>query len=141
MSRASYNGPVQGSGPSMLPTLMESDKIFVETLRPCRESDILEKVTIGNVVVFIVYVKDGDGYPKVMCKRLVGLPGDAVQNSQHRTLVVPKGCFWAVGDNLKESYDSRHFGAVSAQNLKGKALYAISQGGILRDLESLDSLT
>lgn len=130
-SRVHLSGPAQGRGRSMLPTLMESDINFVRSLRPRRDSNILEEVTIGEVVHFVVYVKEGDA--KTFCKRITGLPGDSVQDIHNRMLVVPKGCFWAVGDNRSESYDSRHFGAVPAQNLKGKVVYAIS-GEILRDI-------
>jgi signal peptidase I len=35
---------------------------------------------------------------------------------------VPKGSLFGIGDNLDSSYDSRHFGLVSLDKVKGKAL-------------------
>lgn len=36
---------------------------------------------------------------------------------------VPEGCFWAMGDHREKSADSRVFGAVSAENVTGHAVF------------------
>ena len=56
-------------------------------------------------------------------KRIAGLEGDIV-NFKGREYTVPKGYFWALGDNPPESEDSRHYGAVPLQNIRARVLFA-----------------
>ena len=124
MSRWIRDGPTRTRGRSMMPTIRESAIIFCESLHPRRDVDILKDLKRGDVVMFITYRKNN--LPNFLVKRITGLPGDRVQDANLRSVIVPPNCFWAVGDNQEESKDSRHFGAVPAQNLKAKVLYTTS---------------
>lgn len=64
---------------------------------------------------------------RIVCKRVIGLPGDIVcvdptgtmaPSTEH--VVIPKGHLWMSGDNAEMSRDSRHYGPVSMALVKGK---------------------
>ena len=64
---------------------------------------------------------------RVVCKRLIGLPGDVVcvdptgrlaPSTEH--VVIPKGHVWFIGDNAEMSRDSRQYGPVSMGLIRGK---------------------
>ena len=46
----------------------------------------------------------------------------AAEGPPFEPVKVPKGSLFVIGDNLDNSYDSRHFGLVSLDKVKGKAL-------------------
>ena len=56
-------------------------------------------------------------------KRIAGLEGDIV-DFRGRKYTIPKGYFWALGDNPSASTDSRHTGAVPLQNIRSRVLFA-----------------
>lgn len=81
-------------GPSMLPTLAEGDRLLVRQVRELR---------LGDVVVFTSPVEGG-----VLVKRVAALaPGEVT----------------VVGDNEGASTDSRHFGPVRRESVRGVAVY------------------
>ncbi|MFN8847257.1 MAG: S26 family signal peptidase [Bdellovibrionales bacterium] len=41
-----------------------------------------------------------------------------------KEIVVPSGQYFFIGDNLNLTYDSRTYGLVEANDIKGKALYS-----------------
>ena len=55
---------------------------------------------------------------KRVCKRIAGLAGDLVYEISGKITRVPKGAFWAEGDNKMESKDSRQYGPVPLSNLR-----------------------
>ncbi|MGI9118055.1 MAG: signal peptidase I [Minisyncoccia bacterium] len=132
--------PFVVSGLSMFPTFHDKDYLIIDKL-----SYELGTPHRGDVVVF-QYPGDPSKY---FIKRMVGLPGDRVvitagkvtiYNTQHpeglkldeTTYVpdpqldtiektVPENSYYVMGDNRKESYDSRSWGFVPKKLLTGRA--------------------
>ena len=65
---------------------------------------------------------------KDFIKRVTALPGERVKQGkgkgkgQGKTITVPPGHFYVVGDNKNNSFDSRHFGPVPISEIKGRAM-------------------
>ena len=57
-----------------------------------------------------------------VCKRISALEGDVV-TFKGRKYKVPEDHCWVLGDNPKESWDSRHYGALPLQNLRSRVLF------------------
>ncbi|QIN77286.1 signal peptidase I [Rubrobacter marinus] len=114
----------------------------------------------GDIVVFESVEPNAEGEFDILVKRVVGLPGDTVQVQGGTLLVngepqnepylntdvvpdinppygpreVPEGTFFALGDNRGNSQDSRFYGPVPMENLKGEAFlrfWPISRAEIL----------
>ena len=127
---------------SMLPTLEVQDRFLANKFvyrftEPER----------GDIVVFESVEPNAKGEFDILVKRVVGLPGDTVQvqggtlsvngeprnepylntdvvpdvNSPYGPMKVPEGTFFALGDNRGNSLDSRFYGPVPMENLKGEA--------------------
>lgn len=69
---------------------------------------------------------------RVVCKRLLGLPGDVIcvdptgvfaPSTEH--VVIPKGHVWFIGDNAEMSRDSRQYGPVPMGLIRGKLIAKI----------------
>ncbi len=123
--------PVHGS--SMEPTLTEGDLVCFQVMEPGTLP------SRGDLVVFHAPTRPG----KMFVKRLVGLPGDELRFTDGLLRVngmimelpstavepffslatrVPAGCFYAIGDHARVSYDSRGFGPVRQDLLVGRLL-------------------
>ncbi|MGS2644341.1 S26 family signal peptidase [Streptosporangium sp. LJ11] len=70
--------------------------------------------------------------PSRVVKRVAAVQGDPVPASVPRRAgetSVPGGCLVLLGDNPGQSLDSRHFGYVSATDVVGKVVGALSAAG------------
>ncbi|KAK7185284.1 hypothetical protein DPSP01_000929 [Paraphaeosphaeria sporulosa] len=132
-------GPTHGI--SMVPTIPHSYRstpmILVSHLHRRGRN-----IAVGDVVTF-----DTPGHKDTRgCKRVVGMPGDFVAvlsggkgngdlgkrddegdwaNVKEEVVRVPEGHVWLAGDNLDWSRDSRVFGAVPLNVVKGKVLAVV----------------
>lgn len=120
-------------GQSMEPSLVEGDRLVVDRL----------SYQLGGVDRFDVVILRYPNDPSVdFVKRIVGLPGDRVQlvggqvfvngvrvaedflhvpdHDDTREVLVPQGHYYVLGDNRPISCDSREFGLVPFEYLKGK---------------------
>jgi nickel-type superoxide dismutase maturation protease len=95
-------------GPSMAPTLLPGDWALVVTPRRYRAGDVV-----------VVEHPGRPGYE--MVKRLIEVPGGVVGE---RRLGLDE--FWVEGDFERASTDSRHFGPVSREELRAKAILIYS---------------
>jgi signal peptidase I len=130
--------PVRVQGTSMLPRLVDQDRLFINKFA-YRIGDVKR----GDVVVFLY---PGD-HTKSYIKRVIGLPGDdvrvdhghvfvngeelaepyvAMKYQDDRSvpeLVIPAGEVFVMGDHRNISSDSRDFGPIDKKLIYGKAAY------------------
>lgn len=132
--------PFVVSGESMDPTLSSGDYLLIDEV-----SYKIGEPERGDVVVF----KAPPEPTKYFIKRLIGLPGDTVtihgstvtitntanpkgitlsedfiihDSSNEMTVKVPEGQYFVMGDNRAGSFDSRSWGMLPKENLRGRAL-------------------
>ncbi|KAJ3990520.1 LexA/Signal peptidase [Lentinula detonsa] len=114
------------SGPSMLPTLASSGEVVVEDKLSLRLNPT--SLARGDLVV----VRSPINPTLIVCKRVIGLPGDVVcvdptglkaPSTEH--VIVPKGHIWLCGDNMLYSRDSRDYGPVPMALIRSKLVARI----------------
>jgi len=117
------------SGPSMLPTFSDdpSEIVIEEMLTHTLFPNTF--LTRGDLITFESPITRG----RLVCKRLIGLPGDAVcvdPTGQYADsdvhIRVPKGHVWVCGDNMSGSRDSRQYGPVPMGLIKGRIVASVS---------------
>jgi len=130
--------PVKVEGTSMMPSLDDQERIFVNKF-----VYKLEPIERGDIVVFR-YPRDPS---KSFIKRVIGVAGDHVRivagqvyvdgrplhedyvseaYADQRSMgdiVVPPESYFVLGDHRNMSNDSRDFGAVDAHFIYGKAVF------------------
>ena len=130
--------PVKVEGTSMLPELVDQERIFVNKF--LYRIDQIER---GDIVVFWYPLDPTKSY----IKRIVGLPGDIVDVQEGEVVVngrrldedyvpanffdrrsfspvyVEPGHYYVMGDHRNQSNDSRMWGLVPDQNIYGKAVF------------------
>jgi signal peptidase I len=130
--------PVKVEGTSMMPTLQDQERVFINKF-----VYRLEPIERGDVVVFR-YPRDTS---KSYIKRVIALPGDRVRiedgllyvNGHQVTesyvpqkyedlrsypeTVVPPHSYFVLGDHRNLSNDSRDFGPVDESYIYGKAVF------------------
>ncbi|ADK81737.1 signal peptidase I [Sediminispirochaeta smaragdinae] len=91
-------------------------------LSPGRNVIIFKRIPFGSIKRgdILVYKSPFDG--KTVIKRCTGLPGDTM-TGENGEVIVPEEAFFALGDNLPLSDDSRHYGVVSRKAIKGKVVF------------------
>ena len=135
--------PVKVEGTSMMPTLTDQERIFINKFTYSFGLGAIER---GDTVVFW-YPQDPS---KSYIKRVIGIPGDHVRiedgqvfvNGQalvesyvppdNRDLnswrdgqeqIVPENRYFVLGDHRNSSSDSRSWGYVPRENIYGKAVF------------------
>jgi inner membrane protease subunit 1 len=121
----------------MLPTIGPYNEIVLEDRLTIRlAKDPLTRLRRGDLVVATSPLD-----PRmVICKRVLGLPGDVVnvdptaaddaRRNEH--VYVPTGHLWLGGDNAAMSRDSRTYGPVPVGLVRGKLRASVSDLSILR---------
>jgi signal peptidase I len=94
---------------SMEPTLQVGDHIVVTPYH----SRIPQR---GDVIVFRSPLRADE----LLVKRIAGVAGDLVEGNQGR-LIVPHDCYFVLGDNRANSFDSRQWGVLSRNQIVGRA--------------------
>ena len=130
--------PVKVEGTSMLPELLDQERIFVNKF-----VYRIEKIARKDIVVFWYPLDPSKSY----IKRVIGMPGDVVEvrngvvyvNDKalvetyidpeyvdHRTyppVYVEPGHYYVLGDHRNQSNDSRMWGMVPEKYIYGKAVF------------------
>jgi signal peptidase I len=128
----------QVSGPSMSPHIQPGEYVVVNTLSyrwavPKR----------GEIIAF----RHERSAPLVFLKRIVGLPGERVRIDRGQVFIngqalpepylvyrdersagevtIPRGMYYVLGDNRRDSDDSRDWGSVPGDQIVGRALFAL----------------
>lgn len=137
---------------AMEPTLSPGDNFYMDGLsyrfRKPRRGEIVVFRIAG--ILGIPEPEPLQSSP-IFMKRVIGLPGDKLEIHEERLLVngredpalasleiaygpqyltedgatveVPTDSYFVVGDNSRNSFDSRHWGFVPATNIKGRAFF------------------
>ncbi|KAF8203085.1 signal peptidase I family protein, partial [Pholiota molesta] len=107
----------------MLPTFATSGEIILEDRFSIRHLNA--PLVRGDLIVIESPIHRG----RMVCKRLLGLPGDVVcvdptgecaPSTEH--IRVPEGHVWISGDNAAWSRDSRVYGPVPIALVKGRII-------------------
>src|SRR5881275_1387456 len=130
--------PVKVEGTSMMPSLDDQERIFVNKF-----VYRLESIQRGDIVVFR-YPRDPS---KSFIKRVIGLAGDRIRieagevfvngepleedyvprayadERSYPEMVVPDNGYFVLGDHRTMSNDSRDFGPVASAYIYGKAVF------------------
>ena len=130
--------PVKVEGTSMMPSLEDQERIFVNKF-----VYRLEPISRGDVVVFR-YPRDPS---KSYIKRVIGIESDHIRidggqvyvngealdedyvpaayddTRSYPEVVVPPHCYFVLGDHRSMSNDSRDFGPVNQSYIYGKAVF------------------
>ena len=119
--------------PSMEPTLRVGDHIVVTPYR----TSLPQR---GDVIVFHSPVSRDE----LLVKRIVAIPGDLVEMRERHLFVsgheageagavvpqiVPAECYFVLGDNRTNSYDSRQWGVLSRDLIIGRARLVLWSSG------------
>ena len=140
--------PGQVSGFSMTPRIDEDEYVLINAL-----AYRISAPRRGDIVAF----KHERSAPSVYLKRIIGVPGDRVRidhgtvwiNGRRLTepyvrfhdersapeTVVPRDAYYVLGDNRRNSDDSRAWGTVPAADLIGRAVvgvWPLDHVGLLR---------
>lgn len=132
--------PVKVEGTSMMPTLEDQERIFINKFVYRFGVGEIER---GDMIVFWFPLDPSKSY----IKRVIGVPGDVVrvesgtvyvnerriaedyvpdEYRDHQSspqIVVPEGEYFVLGDHRSASNDSRVWGTVARKYIYGKAVF------------------
>jgi signal peptidase I len=131
--------PVKVEGTSMMPNLLDQERLFINQYSYKFGGDIRR----GDTVVFWFPLDT----TKSFIKRVIAIPGDTVSVKRGTVVVngrplaenyipleyrdttsmpserIPKGFYFVLGDHRSSSYDSRMWGLVPKSYIYGKAVF------------------
>ncbi|OTF78721.1 mitochondrial inner membrane protease subunit 1-like protein [Euroglyphus maynei] len=105
----------------MEPTIIHNDIIIAEKYTAAFHRNDYKR---GDIVV----VRSPMNPHQFICKRIVAMPGDMINQRYHFSnyrQTVQKGHVWLMGDNRTNSTDSREFGALPMGLIIGRVIYRI----------------
>jgi len=132
--------PVKVEGTSMMPTLADQERIFINKFTYRLGPDRIDR---GDMVVFLFPWDTSKSY----IKRIIGVPGDRIEIDEGKVYVnknpisepyvpeeyrdhlsmqpeiVPVGHYFVLGDHRTSSNDSRAWGFVDRKLIYGKAVF------------------
>jgi signal peptidase I len=82
------------------------------------EGDIIE---IRNKQIFLNGLPSDDKYGIHVDNHII--PGSELPRDNLRSIKIPNGCVFLMGDNRDESFDSRFWGPINSKDIIGKAIY------------------
>jgi signal peptidase I len=130
--------PVKVEGTSMMPSLDDQERIFVNKfvyrLEPIQRGDIVvfpyprdpSKSFIKRVIGIggdRIRMKDGQTYVNDKPIREDYVPSIYVDERPYREITVPQNFYFVMGDHRCLSDDSRDFGPVKSSSVYGKAVF------------------
>ena len=130
--------PVKVEGTSMMPSLEDQERIFVNKfvyrLEPIERGDIVvfryprdpSKSYIKRVIAMAgdrVRIDGGQVYVNGEPLDETYVPSDYTDQRSYPEVVVPAHCYFVLGDHRSMSNDSRDFGSVNQGFIYGKAVF------------------
>lgn len=138
--------PIVVKQESMQPTFYSDDYVIVSR----QAYSIFGEIERGDVIIFESDLVDFKGNPKILIKRVIGLPGDTIEikdgyvylndekteepylaemgmSGQMEKVTVQEGKIFAMGDNRRVSQDSRSaaIGQVDQGRVVGKVVLRV----------------
>jgi signal peptidase I len=130
--------PVKVEGTSMMPSLEDQERIFVNKfvyrLEPIKRGDIVvfryprdpSKSYIKRVIAMAgdrVSIDRGQVYVNGEALDESYVPSDFADSRSYGEMIVPSNSYFVLGDHRSMSNDSRDFGAVNQSFIYGKAVF------------------
>ena len=130
--------PVKVEGTSMMPSLEDQERIFVNKfvyrLEPIERGDIVvfryprdpSKSYIKRVIAMAgdrVRIDGGQVYVNGKALDETYVPSEYTDERSYPNIVVPAHCYFVLGDHRSMSNDSRDFGSVNQSFIYGKAVF------------------
>ncbi|MBN2436838.1 MAG: signal peptidase I [Spirochaetes bacterium] len=132
-----FFGAYRVSDKNMSPVLEPGDYIFINRYKSASVGDVVlvkspvqeDRFYLSRVVAVgessvriekkVLYVNDAPSDIKFYSKDSRVLPGEKTERDNMSHKPVSKDTVFIIGDNWDYSYDSRYFGPISTENIKG----------------------